>query len=183
MIEVCVVDDCNRTNVIGRGLCSACYTRNKRRGTLSNYPKLRKRTRCLCVVDGCERSDVVGLGFCSMHYQRQHYRGTTELRPAKGADSHSWIGDRVSYDGAHDRVYSTRGKASQFVCIDDCGNQAQEWSYRGCSIKEIIGPTSTGKGRQPRFLPYSPDPSDYEPRCIPCHRRYDEVALKRWAAV
>lgn len=179
--QQCVVDGCSRINIVGRGLCSGCYTRNSRRGTLANYPKIRVRSAIPCTVDGCERI-AVKLTLCDRHYLRLRRTGTTEDQPpARGADSCSWVGDAVSYDGAHDRVRRARGRAHQFLCIDDCGRQAQEWSYRGGSDKELIGPTSTGRGKEPRLLPYSPDPADYEPRCIGCHRRYDEVALKRWA--
>lgn len=74
-----------------------------------------------------------------------------------------WKGDSITYAGAHDRVRAHRGRASDHRCVD-CSSAAYHWSYDGGSAKERIG--KEGK-------PYSPDPDDYSPRCVPCHSAYD----------
>ena len=73
----------------------------------------------------------------------------------RGEESPRWLGDSVVYESAHTRIRRTHGPAAVHSCVD-CGEQAQEWSY---------------KDRQG----YSTDFSDYAPRCRPCHRRYDST--------
>ena len=54
----------------------------------------------------------------------------------------------------HKQLYAKYGKASQYNC-SDCDAQAQEWSWiHGCDRSDID--------------------NSYEPRCISCHRKYDE---------
>lgn len=70
----------------------------------------------------------------------------------------------ATYGCLHERVYKSRGKASEQTCVD-CGGQAQHWSQkRG----------TTGQ-----------DPRDYEPRCVTCHYGtggYDDEARARGEA-
>lgn len=88
--------------------------------------------------------------------------------PAAGlfrGDHPKWIGDRVSYDGAHTRCRRYRGPARAHACID-CHRPALEWSF---SHETPAGRTLyDDEGR-----PYSADPADYEPRCRRCHKLYD----------
>lgn len=175
----CLTEGCDRTNLAGRGLCRTCYNRARRRGVLASHPKIRTRSTATCAVGGCDRT-VTKLALCNAHYLRQYRHGSTDERIYRGPSHPSWMDDNIGYAGAHDRVRATRGPAGDHTCVD-CGLQAKEWAYRHDSPREMIGPASTGTGREPRMLPYSPDPADYDPRCIRCHRRYDEVALKRWA--
>lgn len=72
----------------------------------------------------------------------------------------------VSYDAAHARVRALRGSASSWRCIL-CGQPAQEWAYRGGSPRERRGTVTDG--RRTRRLAWSPDASDYDPMCRPCH--------------
>lgn len=74
----------------------------------------------------------------------------------------------VSYDAAHARVRKLRGSASRWRCIR-CGEQAQEWAYRGGSPRERRG--TVVDSRRARRMAWSPDPSDYDPLCRPCHGR------------
>lgn len=77
-----------------------------------------------------------------------------------------WRGDAVGYNGAHTRVTSAKGSASDHLCVD-CGDRAQDWSY---DHRDPGGKQGTNKGSSMWF---SADPDHYEPRCKPCHRRFD----------
>lgn len=66
----------------------------------------------------------------------------------------NWTGATVIYNTMHFRVRKALGSAQQHSCVD-CGSQAQHWTY-----KKKIG--------------HSPWLTDYEPRCISCHRRFDK---------
>lgn len=66
------------------------------------------------------------------------------------------------YMRRHKDVYKARGKAIDYKCVD-CGKKAREWStVRGTD------------GSDPH--------AHYEPRCVPCHTRYDDKAAKVSAA-
>jgi len=68
-----------------------------------------------------------------------------------------WKGDEVSYGGLHDRVRAQRGRPHKYACAD-CGNQAEDWSnVDGKYGKDVY--------------------KDFQPRCRPCHRKYD-LALR-----
>jgi len=69
------------------------------------------------------------------------------------------------YDAVHKRLARERGSASAFQCVD-CGTQAQEWSYRGGSLDELIC-AKTG-------CAYSVRVEDYDARCKRCHRLRDD---------
>lgn len=53
------------------------------------------------------------------------------------------------------------------ACVD-CGSPATDWSLRADAKIQIEqhGPK--------RGLAFSSDPLDYDPRCHPCHARYDD---------
>ena len=73
------------------------------------------------------------------------------------------------------RVRAVRGSASNHACVA-CGNPAEHWSYRHNSPGELMC-TKTIHGYE-CVLRYSPDPADYDPRCLSCHRTYDARSLK-----
>jgi len=65
----------------------------------------------------------------------------------------SWKSEGPStLSGWHQRVYSARGRASEYSC-EDCGDNAIDWSIR--------------KGTN------GFDVYDYDPRCRACHAKYD----------
>lgn len=68
----------------------------------------------------------------------------------------------VGYYGVHDRIYSERGPASSYSCID-CGNQARHWSYDLSDPEPLIDQGGT----------FSLDVNRYEPRCVSCHSNHD----------
>lgn len=72
----CSRPDCDRL-VYARGICSAHYQRDYRRGKVTN-PRKRRRP---CAVDGCA-SDASVRGWCDKHYRRWKKHGdplTTQL--------------------------------------------------------------------------------------------------------
>ena len=90
---------------------------------------------------------------------RSQWRGSRS-----GQNNGKWAGDAVTYEGAHLRLRSIRGRARDFSCVD-CGEPAQEWSYNHDDPNEKRMPDGT--------RPYSGDPSHYSPRCLHCHRKMD----------
>lgn len=77
--------------------------------------------------------------------------------------------DPIGYPAAHCRVSVAFGKAKEHACVD-CGEQAQEWSYDGLDPDEWWDIWV-----QPKFkvMRYSLDLDRYQPRCQPCHSRFD----------
>jgi hypothetical protein len=75
-----------------------------------------------------------------------------ELDCTCGRHSKSQRKENVKYSALHYRVRIDRGNAKDHTCID-CGEQAAEWS----TIRDTDGT----------------DNSHYEPRCVKCHRAYD----------
>ena len=79
-----------------------------------------------------------------------------------GEDNPIWCGDTITYGSAHQRVSRRKGKASDHLCID-CGLKASQWSYNHSCPKELHS----------QLGPYSPDWEQYDPRCVPCHKKFD----------
>lgn len=78
--------------------------------------------------------------------------------------------DSVGYRAAHNRVRTAKGRAASYPCID-CGGTAREWSYNKTDPNELTESRTSSWGEfQAR---YSLSPDFYEPRCKPCHTRFD----------
>jgi transcriptional regulator with XRE-family HTH domain len=71
----------------------------------------------------------------------------------------------MTWATAHRRVRDLYGSASLHNCVD-CGDEAEEWSYKRGAPDEQVSP----KGK------FSLMPEFYEPRCYLCHAIYDYVA-------
>lgn len=125
--------------------------------------------------DGCIAPDCTephkARGYCNLHYARMHRTGTFDARP--------YGTDQCGYAAAHRRLRYDKGKASNYVC--ECGAPAQEWAYLHGSAKELTEQRKIfGKLA---LVAYSPDPDDYAPMCIPCHRTLDKsVSVPNQAA-
>jgi hypothetical protein len=88
-----------------------------------------------------------------------------------GPDMNSWRGDDIKYTAAHLRVTTAKGgSAKQFDC-DHCGMPAHEWAYDHSDPTERRDPEGDRAG-----YPFSLDPENYMPLCVPCHRRFDRRA-------
>lgn len=77
------------------------------------------------------------------------------------------LSDTAEYGAAHGRVRTRRGPASNHACAD-CGEPAQHWSYDHLDPNERISSRGESKG-----CAYSLVVDHYQPRCVPCHKRYD----------
>lgn len=77
---------CEKRVVVAKGLCSACYYRQKRTGSLEYT---RKGRVTYCEVEGCgEVAHAKKL--CFMHYNRQRKHGhTNDTRPANWGEKHA----------------------------------------------------------------------------------------------
>lgn len=122
-----------------------------------------------CDVELCERQHYAK-GWCSMHYMRVRNGkplGTWEEQP-RGKPSTNPAG--LGYRAMHYRIARVRGAARIYLCID-CGDQAQEWSLSKSAVDVHVSEATNSAGKE-----YSLDVYDYEPRCMPCHRKHDGIA-------
>ncbi len=80
-----------------------------------------------------------------------------------------------TYAQAHAHLRALRGPASGHPCARCVTTPAAHWAYRHAAASRRI---DSGPG------PWSPDPDDYEPLCVPCHKRGDlaQLATERAAA-
>lgn len=71
-----------------------------------------------------------------------------------------------TYERAHHRVKAIRGVARDHRCVD-CGGKAEHWSFNN-------NPEPSGfKDEDAKLYPFSMNPSDYDPRCVKCHSKFD----------
>ena len=91
-------------------------------------------------------------------------RRTTAKRDQRGPANDMWKGDDAGYQAAHLRL----GRAADHPCTD-CGTLAAHWSYIGGAPDER--PSKRG-------VPYSTDPTYYQPRCVTCHHHFDQRARR-----
>ena len=136
-----------------------------------------------CTIPGCDNTaNRNKRTLCEKHYYRLRRNGTTELtRPQRkarrhgspdivlptfckwGPDHPSWKENNIGRVAAHQRVVSRRGSAKTHLCVD-CGLPASHWSYDHADPNEF---------KDERGSPTSGDPSHYQARCVPCHKRFD----------
>lgn len=96
-------------------------------------------------------------------------RGRGARNPAKGARSGRWVGNQISYGGAHGRIRAARGSASQYPCME-CGGPAKDWAYRGGDPDQLLG---LARRQAQMLMFYSPHPEFYDPVCRKCHNSKD----------
>ena len=161
----CSAPDCTTPRRSSRAQwCEKHYYRIRRNGTLD--AKTQRPHKGTCTIEGCHKEDCGPHGMCMMHYTRTKRHGSPYVVLKTGVktveDHPKYKGDDVGYSGAHMRVKAVKGSASAHSCID-CGSQAKHWSYNhnGRHENEWEG------------IHYGVDVSDYEPRCVPCHKAFD----------
>jgi hypothetical protein len=168
--NVCSVEECEAP-VRSNDYCYAHYMKAWRYGTPTpqhppRWTDLRGQRFGGLVVEGrvkgawacrcdCGAETVVRAGDLN--------RGTAM---SCGDSSHRYQ-ETVGYTAMHQRVRSERGKASTYPCVD-CGGQAAHWSYDHLDQDQQV------EDKEGQALPYSLDVNHYEPRCVPCHKRYDQ---------
>lgn len=158
----CSVDGCEKPRH-GNTYCSAHHARWKRYGD-PEAPLLRHPNAGLCSVNGCDQP-MRKRTWCAGHYAQWQRYG--EVRPFE----YKW-GDG-GYVSTHNLIRRRRGKAVLFVCVD-CGGPAEEWSY------DHNDPDERTRLHGGHLVTFSRNPDCYSPRCVRCHRIYDEnpIAMK-----
>lgn len=167
----CSVPECSAPTK-RRGYCYSHYMRAWRYGTPTpdfppKWEDIRgERFGSLVVLD---RDGVYWVCRCDCG-------GTTKVRAGDlNRGSVTTCGDSathhripvVGYSGAHCRVRRDLGAAADHSCVD-CGKQAKHWSYDHKDAAELYDVVTGGY-----VVAYSLDAEHYEPRCVPCHKRYD----------
>lgn len=172
ILKTCFIDGCERP-ARTRGWCHTHYYRWYRTGDPGAAALLRSSRPDHCIVVDCDKP-VHGCGLCNMHYRRKQRTGEIgDATPRIGKAC--WSTD-ITYNGAHSRVRRARNNASMYPCADNCGQQAEEWSYRHGSPHEMTERVTNRHGNEYVYA-YSPDPADYDPLCKPCHTRYDSERI------
>lgn len=175
--DTCDVADCGKP-LKRAGLCYSHYMKNWRYGTPtpSHGPQWQKldgeRFGTLLVV---RRVGAKWLCTCDCGESRLARSG--DLNRTGDANTCGIPGRHLdptpTYEVAHVRVSKSRGPARDHACVD-CGRTAAHWSYgRRAGDRELVGCARAGGN-----LPYSADPMDYDPRCVPCHKRFDLEAIR-----
>lgn len=125
----------------------------------------------ICSIQGCGKAHN-SHGLCSMHGSRLARTGSVDGVRIQSRETHpQWRGDRVSYAGAHRRVYRDRGRASLHGC--ECGAPATQWAYDHADPNERAELTPGG------WRTYSVNPDHYQPMCTPCHKRADLARTRK----
>ncbi len=101
-----------------------------------------------------------------MHYQRVNKYGDPGVVKLRAKPRQ----DVVTYETAHERIRRDRGSASGHACVT-CGGIAAEWAYDNCDPNELVS-ARTG-------CSYSLDYAHYEPKCLSCHKRFDNAHRER----
>lgn len=160
--RICSIPECVKP-LRARGWCSMHWWRWRQHG--DPLALLEKPERAPCSVEACDREARVK-GLCKKHYHFLWKYGDPlgKGRPA-GDDHPHWVGDGVGYTNAHARTRRRRGNAQGHTCAH-CGNPAEQWAFQRDGARVVLTDSKTG-------FPYSPDPADYIPLCLPCHWRFD----------
>ena len=172
----CSVEDCTKPERGNTGYCYAHYMKNWRYGTPTPQHPPRQlsitpgqRFGLLVVIE--HQGNARWLCRCDCGAKKQVRSGDLNRGSAQtcGDRRRHWRRETVAYHTLHDRLDEDRGRASEHACVD-CGAPAQHWSYDHADLDELVGqnPRSTAFG-----LSYSLKPEHYDPRCVPCHRRFD----------
>lgn len=149
----CDIEGCGNKHY-ARGWCNTHYARWKQHGN-----PYRERPVILCSIDNCSNKNF-GYDLCAKHYARWRQWGDPNT-----VGHGVWLGDSVSYGGAHRRIYRKRGQASSHPC-SHCDDQAKHWAL-------IHGRGYLQQDWYNSLVAYSGDPDDYMPLCVMCHATYD----------
>lgn len=178
---VCTVDDCDKAaRSRSASLCPMHYHRQYRYGTLHRTSDLiaqGKMPRKGIDLSGKRYGTLTVIRYeasrwicrCDCGATRRASAG--ELNRTGNANTcglkANHLSDAVDYGAAHDRVRRTRGQARRYPCVD-CGTTAAHWSYDHADSNEKVSTSERTQG-----VAYSLDTRHYEPRCVPCHKRFD----------
>jgi len=156
----CTVEGCGKPHK-ARSLCATHYWKLRQYGDPTEV-RHHPQQGVPCAVDGCDRPSL-SKGWCVKHYYRVKKYG----EPGPAGD----LPMKQPYRSTHKWIRTVKGKASAHPCVD-CGSPAEEWSYNHSDPNEVVDDNVHGRGVRCTF---SLDPEFYEPRCKPCHRRFDQI--------
>ena len=174
--RMCSVDGCDRVSKT-RGWCGLHYSRWRKHGAPGGAHLLTSPIpdampgEASCGIEGCRRP-IDSRGMCAMHYTRAKRHGEPLIERSVGAPQ---VPGFVSYESAHRRIVTARGRADALACVA-CGGAALDWSYVGGDPREMSG-IRVIRGRGLAAV-WSGDPAYYQPMCRPCHRRFDAAHRK-----
>jgi hypothetical protein len=77
---ICIVPDCDRSDIAAFALCWPHYTRMKRHGVVGGEIRPPVVNEGPCAVDGCDK-DARVRGLCSTHYRRLQTHGDPLYEP------------------------------------------------------------------------------------------------------
>lgn len=87
-----------------------------------------------------------------------------------------WPVGNVAYSTAHQRVRATYGAAKNYLC-KWCGERAHAWAYDHTDPNQLLH-QGVGLWANKSPVPYSPDPSRYDPLCRSCHVKRDRYGAE-----
>jgi hypothetical protein len=167
----CLVDDCIKPTKRA-GYCYGHYMKNWRYGTPTpEWPAkwVDIRGHRYGTLTVTERLGLQWLCMCDCGQHRATSAG--ELNREGDANTcgtkRNHLAADVDYSAAHSRVHAYRGPAAAQPCID-CGRTARHWSYDHNDPDERISQAEHTKG-----IAFILDIHHYQPRCVPCHKRFD----------
>ncbi len=156
----CAVEECDNKHY-SRDYCRKHYARLLRSGSAVPPTPEEKYGFCPTHPDTLATVRYDGVRMCKPCYARLFY-----YNGPKGTGSRFGVrSEYVDYAGAHYRIRTERGRASEHDCVD-CGQKAEEWS-----LDTLENTIIAKKGRA--GSPYSLVVSDYSPRCKECHISHD----------
>lgn len=181
--KACDVDGCDKPARSKKAeLCKMHYHRLYRYGTLETSRVLVDRGEREPAI---RRTDLRGVRFGTLVAEEpigEHWlcrcdcgaMRTTRIGDLRRTGDSNTCGvkanhlsDAIDYNGAHDRVKRLYGPASQHACVG-CGSQARHWSYDHADPDERLSVSHPTRG-----IAFSLDTDHYQPRCVPCHKRFD----------
>lgn len=169
----CAVEECPK-RAYRKGWCYAHYMKDWRNGTPTpehrpRWMDIRGQRFGTLTVTGI-RVGRFWVCQCDCGETVERDAGNLRIngdRNRCGTPGKHYYTDDPGYGAAHDRVRRIHGSASQHPCID-CNEPAYHWSYDHLDADELMYEYESGK-----FIAYSAKPEHYQPRCVPCHKRYD----------
>lgn len=164
--ETCTVEGCaSQVRSKHSPYCEVHYYRLRRNGTTDTVAKRVPNSQCK--VEGCVRRAERVDGLCRGCWLRFRANGDFGYRNS-GDKSHNWLSDdELNYRAIHLRVRAKKGSASNYECVA-CGGRAKHWAYNHNSKNERLGVHEQGF-----IVPFGTEIEDYQPMCVPCHKRLD----------
>ncbi len=107
---------CSSINVVARGLCLACYHRQRRNGSVArkNVPNIGRE----CNVDGCAKA-ATAKGLCGAHYQQQLHPLRNTWKLLRGRYPGQWPPHWAEFDAFLADVGERPGRHHQLRRADD----------------------------------------------------------------